>query len=107
MTFDPIEIDPNPWPGVVLLGLMWALPVIVFVLRRQSADPLFRRRLAFMQWVLCLGATLFTLAAFGILDPSDELLRLGIIYFAGACLISVVVVIVLRASQRRRQGRVA
>jgi uncharacterized membrane protein len=101
---EPISINPNPWPGVLILGLMWGLPVMVFVLRRQSTDSLLTRRLAFIQWILCLGAILFTLAAFGILNPTDDLMRLGIIYFAAACLISVVVVILLRMTQRRRHG---
>jgi len=109
MSFDVIDLEPSPWPGVLLMAVMWAFPTIVFVLRRQLPDgETTRGPLAIAQWILAVAAALYCLASARLFDPRPGgLVQIGVICLAPAAFLAALVVGVFGLIRKRRFRGVA
>lgn len=106
MSSSEIYLGPDPWPRVLLLATMWSLAAIVFVVRRQlPADAIARRRLAATQWILTLGATVYSLVVFEVVGSVQRVFTFGLGVFAVAvCTAALVLSVQLIVGRRGSSG---
>jgi hypothetical protein len=102
VSFDPIYVYPPIWSTTVFMGIMWGIPTLLFVIRRQSESAVLKRQLLFVIWILALGATTYTLVSFHIIEPTAELLELGLVSFAASLALALFVFFLLQMVRRHR-----
>jgi len=104
MTFNPIQVYPDPLADAVVLGLLWGLFSIATVLRRRTTSERLRRQLLIVGWILAIGASALTIRSLGILVRHTEVLGLGGIWFGVAGLVAFAAVITYRVAARSQAG---
>ena len=96
--------EPSPWPGIVLIALAWALPTVIFVVRRQfGADSRHRQTLTVFLWLSVLGSSLGTLFLLDVLDSADPTQRLAALQLGGGAALAVAAVALYRSGRRKNQ----
>jgi hypothetical protein len=102
VSFDPIYVYPPIWSTAVFIGIMWGLPTLVCVIRRQSESAVRKRQLLFVISILALGAMTYTLATLHVFEPTGELLELGLLSFGVSLVLAPLAFLLLRLVDRRR-----
>ena len=96
--------EASPWPGIVQIALAWALPMVIFVVRRQLGSACrHRSALTVFLCLSVLGSSLSTLFLLHILDSSDPTQRLAALQLGGGTALAVAAVAVYRSGRRRNQ----
>ena len=93
---------PSPWPGIILMALVWTFPTVIFVVRNQlGRDSRHRQALPVFLWLSVLGSSLGTLFVLGVLDGSDPTRRLAAFQIGGGVILAVAAVAAYRSGRRR------
>ena len=103
MTFDICaDCFPSLYGASFTVGLVWALPTLVYALRRQlPSGAWLKQALLPIVWILCLGAVPVSLALFAVIDFGSDGARVAFRVLGGAVGASLLVLAVLGASHRR------
>jgi hypothetical protein len=105
MTFDPVEFcGPDPWIDIARIVLLWIVPVVLFVIRRQLPAGRNAGLLSVVVRLSALLATLLSLPWLDLIDRSDPIFPLAAVQAARIAALAFGGVYLYRFVRQRRQS---
>ena len=104
MTFNLIDVYPDPLAGAVGLGLLWGLVSIAVVVRRSTTSEKFKSQLLIVIAILSFGAGALTIRSLSILVRHAEVMGLGGLWFGVAGLVAFAAIATYRIATRLSGG---
>ena len=101
MTFDVIQVDPNPYSGTLLAAALWVIPAVLVAIRSQVSAAHLRERLLVACVLVAAGAVLPTLCALNLIWWSSDLMAAGLFGYVTCLAFAILAFVWLGAASRR------